>query len=89
MDTRKNRLVEVVITSTHNLCFEQEYEKHQNFYLKIFLFLVVKFSTDLNRRFFFRNAKTLLKKVPSDICAERRFRSAGIYAQSDQSSWSA
>ena len=23
---------------THNLCFEQKYEKNQNFYLKIFLF---------------------------------------------------
>ena len=24
--------------STHNLCFEQKYEKYQNFYLKIFIF---------------------------------------------------
>ena len=24
--------------STHNLCFEQKYEKYQNFYLKIFGF---------------------------------------------------
>ena len=24
--------------STHNLCFEQKYEKYQNFYLKIFHF---------------------------------------------------
>ena len=23
---------------THNLCFEQKYEKYQNFYLKIFIF---------------------------------------------------
>ena len=30
--------------STHNLCFEQKYEKYQNFYLKILQFLVVKFS---------------------------------------------
>ena len=40
MGTRKNRLGEAVLTSTHNLCFEQKYEKYQNFYLKIFLFLV-------------------------------------------------
>ena len=32
--------------------FEQEYEKYQNFYLKIFLFLVIKFSVYLNRRVF-------------------------------------
>ena len=24
--------------STHNLCFEQKYEKYQKFYLKIFIF---------------------------------------------------
>ena len=24
--------------STHNLCFEQKYEKYQNFYLKSFIF---------------------------------------------------
>ena len=38
--------------STHNLCFEQKYEKDQNFYLKIFSFSVVKFSVYLNRRVF-------------------------------------
>ena len=38
--------------STHNLCFEQKYEKYQIFYLKIFIFLVVKFSVYLNRRVF-------------------------------------
>ena len=54
MGTRQNRLVEAVLTSTHNLCFEQKYEKYQNFYLKIFLFLWgrVKFSVYLNRRVF-------------------------------------
>ena len=36
--TRKNRLGEAVLTSTHNLCFEQKYEKYQNFYLKTFSF---------------------------------------------------
>ena len=29
---------EAVLTSTHNLGFEQKYEKYQNFYLKIFIF---------------------------------------------------
>ena len=38
--------------STHNLCFEQKYEQYQNFYLKNFQFLVVKFSIYLNRRVF-------------------------------------
>ena len=38
--------------STHNLCFEQKYEKYQNFYPKNCHFLVVKFSVYLNRRVF-------------------------------------
>ena len=38
--------------STHSLCFEQEYEKYLFFCLKIFLFLVVKFSIYLNRHVF-------------------------------------
>ena len=42
--------------STHNLCFEQEYEKYQNFYWKFFLFLVVKFSIWLNRCVFVMGA---------------------------------
>ena len=29
---------EAVLTSTHNLCFEEKYETYQNFYLKIFIF---------------------------------------------------
>ena len=54
MGTRKNRLSEAVLTSTHNLCFEQKYEKYQNFYPKIWkrLVLAVKFSIYLNRRVF-------------------------------------
>ena len=36
----------------YHLCFEQKYEKYQNFFLKIFFFLVVKFSIYLNRRFY-------------------------------------
>ena len=42
-------LISAVLMSTHNLCFEQKYEKYQNFYLKILQFLVVKFSIYLNR----------------------------------------
>ena len=47
---RKNRLAEVVSTSTHNICFEQTYEKYQNFLSENFHFLVVKFSVYLIRR---------------------------------------
>ena len=53
MGTRKNRLAEAVLASTHNLCFEQKYEKNQIFfYLKFDIFMVVKFSVHLNRRVF-------------------------------------
>ena len=41
-----------VLTSTHNLCFEQKYEKYQNFLSENFHFLVVKFSVYLNMRVF-------------------------------------
>ena len=38
--------------STHNLCFEQKYEKYQNFLSEFFHFLVIKFSVYLNRNVF-------------------------------------
>ena len=38
--------------STHNLCFEQKYEKYQIFLSEIFPFLEVKFSVYLNRHVF-------------------------------------
>ena len=38
--------------STHNLCFEQKYEKYQNYLSENFHFLVVKFSVYLNRHVF-------------------------------------
>ena len=41
-----------VLTSTHNLCLEQKYEKYQNFLSENFHFLVVKFSVYLNRHVF-------------------------------------
>ena len=43
---------EAVLASTHNLCFEQKYEKCQIFFSEKFHFLVVKFSVHLNRRVF-------------------------------------
>ena len=42
----------VVLTSTHNLCFEQKYEKYRRFLSEIFQFLEMKFSMYLNRRVF-------------------------------------
>ena len=38
--------------STHNLCFEQKYEKMSEFLSENFHFLEVKFSIYLNRRVF-------------------------------------
>ena len=38
--------------STHNLCFEQKYEKYLSFLSEKFQFLEVKFSIYLNRRVF-------------------------------------
>ena len=38
--------------STHNLCFEQKYEKYQSFLSENFQFLEVKFSMYLNRHVF-------------------------------------
>ena len=52
MGTGLNRLAEAVLTSTHNLCFEQKYEKYQNVLSENFPFLVVKFSMYLNRHVF-------------------------------------
>ena len=46
------KTAETVLTSTHNLCFEQEYEKYQNFLSENFPFLFVKFSIYLNRHVF-------------------------------------
>ena len=42
----------MVLTNTHNLCFEQKYEKYQSFLSEIFQFLEVKFSIYLNRHVF-------------------------------------
>ena len=52
MGTRWNRLVEAVLTSTHNLCFKQKYEKYQSFSSENFQFFEKKVSIYLNRRVF-------------------------------------
>ena len=43
---------EAVLTSTHNLCFEQKYEKYRRFLSENFQFLEMKFSMYLNRLVF-------------------------------------
>ena len=45
-------VAKAVLMSTHNLSFEQKYEKYQNCLSQNFPFLVVKFSKYLNRRVF-------------------------------------
>ena len=52
MGTRWNHLDEAVLTSTHNLCFEQKYKKNQCFSSENFQFLELKFSVYLNRGVF-------------------------------------
>ena len=42
----------MVLTGTHNLCFEQKYENYLNFSSESFHFLMVKFSVYLNRYVF-------------------------------------
>ena len=49
ISAQKHRLWVLVRTSTHNLCFEQKYEKYQYFLSDFFSFLVVKISIYLNR----------------------------------------
>ena len=50
--THLNRLAKMILTSTHNLCFWQKYEKKisEFFFSENFQFLEVKFSIYLNRR---------------------------------------
>ena len=43
---------EAVLTSTHNLCFEQKYKKCQSFLSEIFQFLEMKYYIYLNRHVF-------------------------------------
>ena len=69
MGTRENRLVEAVLTSTHNLCFEQKYEKYQNFLCENFHFLVLKFSVYLNRHVFVMYTFHVHSKTPQSADA--------------------
>ena len=46
--------------STHNLCFEQKYEEHQNFLSENFHVLVVKFSVYLNMHVFVMQGEQIL-----------------------------
>ena len=50
--------------STHNLCFEQKYEKYQSFLSENFQFLEVKFSIYLNKRVFVMAWQNLIKGFP-------------------------
>ena len=50
--TASVRLIEAVLTGIHNLCFEQKFEKYQNFLVENFYFLVVTFSVYLKRHVF-------------------------------------
>ena len=40
--SRNNHLTEVVLTCTHNLCFEQKYENNQKILTEIVIFTAVK-----------------------------------------------
>ena len=59
MGTRLNCLAEVGLTSTHNLYFEQKYEKYQSFLSETIQFLEVKFSVYLNRHVFLMDKYTM------------------------------
>ena len=63
MSTRKNRLAEAVLTITHNLCFEQKYEKYQSFLSEFFQFFGGEFSIYLNRRVFVMSKILFIKNV--------------------------
>ena len=68
MGTRQNRLAEAVLTSTHNLCLEQKYEKYQIFLSENFQFFVVKFSMYLNRRVFVMIGNERPAKTQTSMC---------------------
>ena len=66
MGTRSNRLGEAVLTSTHNLCFVQKYEKYLSFLSEKFQFLEIKFSIYLNDIIRKTSEKSLVRR---DGCA--------------------
>ena len=71
-------LLGAVLTSTHNLWFEQDYEKYQIFLSENFPFVVVNFSIYLNRRVF-------VMKTQLDYSAESQYNVRFILVLSDGS----
>ena len=71
MGTHKNRLVPTIYVLNRDM------NNSRFFYLKIFIFLVIKFSVYLNRHAFVMDIirAATLANVPTDMCAHRRFRS--------------
>ena len=60
--------------STHNLCFEQKYEKYQNFLSENFQFLKVKFSVYLNRHVFIMQVILCTEESVFVTSTQSRFR---------------
>ena len=63
MGTRKNCLGEAALTSTHNLCFVQKYERYLSFLSEYFQFLETKFSIYLKKACFHEYSKKGKRKV--------------------------
>ena len=53
----------MVLTSTHNLCFVQKYERYLSFLSENFQFLEIKFSIYLNKRVFVMDSNTFVYAV--------------------------
>ena len=56
--------------STHNLCFEQKYEKYQSFLSEIFQFLEVKFSIYFGKACFSNDISKFQLLFPSMFSPE-------------------
>ena len=72
-------LAEAVLTSIHNFCFEQKYEKYQSFLSANFQFLKVKFSIYLNRRVFVMSVCASAQSVQSLVSAWRHVGSLATH----------
>ena len=76
---------EAVLTSTHNLCFEQKCEKYQNIYLKICIFFCGKISIYMNRLVFVMRFCHALALICSILfCALSRFLFTPIYSLEEE-----
>ena len=60
--------MEVVLKSTHNLCFEQKYETYQSFLSEFFQILEVKFSIYFNRHVLILEIRKFLKIKVHIVC---------------------